>query len=282
MPFDEQIDLFANFDKALREQGEIIVLIYTSYFMEVAAAQGDPQKFAKYTDPDAEGLSNPWSESYDVKKLQLLGGKKFQLTHHQTSNNGLYAWARFERRKSAKNPDTEPFIDFKKVRKNEFEPYIDAGIELFSAIHSTSTVLEGSRITSRQEPGRYAAKSCVFSKHWTRNLLAIRGLRRLIHNPSTEKSINGAFVESEITSGGFSVQLADAATGENLVSIPVHAKGEAMTFASFQPIEVPRGTRLYISVFRPFADTTEIHTGKFGRIQFGHYRCALDRVLAAL
>ncbi len=279
MPFENQIELFKAFDRALNDGGEIIVMIYTDYFMRVSGAAGDPQKFARYTDPDSEGIANPWSEAYDIQKLQALGGQAFVLTHHQPSNNGLYAWARFERRKDNDIPVPQPFFDMHAVRDKHFQTIIDAGPESFRPIEAADTALQGAEISSSRQPGQYAAKSDVFCAHWTRPLLNVRGLRHMIPNPATEQVINSAIIESEIYSGGFSVQLTDAASGENLVSVPVHAKERAVNFATFRPLHVPRGSRIYLSIFQPFEEQADHHRGLISRIQFGWYDCPLHEAL---
>ena len=116
MPFPLQKKMFQNFVRSLKEGGSIILMLYTKQFEDDFSRGQDEKAFGVATDPDCNGVSNPWSEWYDDAKLMELSEGEFAIVRKQLWNEGWYQWVELKRETS---PRQTPFIDLNEVERHE-------------------------------------------------------------------------------------------------------------------------------------------------------------------
>lgn len=138
MPENLQVKALANFYKALKPNGMIILNLYTWEFVRQTCGVDDPIEFAKASDPSVGSLNNPWSDWHDDEKLQRLAGSNLYILHRQFWNQNQYVWYALSpvsvtREKAA----VSEFVDLNALENFLYSLVYDVKISTMKAYEST-------------------------------------------------------------------------------------------------------------------------------------------------
>jgi len=91
MPASEREELFCHLGRLSHSGSTLTVMAYTQKYARECAEPNNPEVFGRYSDPSVDGLDNPWSEWFDIQRMESLAGEQWQVKQVDYLQDGRFA-----------------------------------------------------------------------------------------------------------------------------------------------------------------------------------------------